>query len=329
MILILLFNNIATSTTRHLTSTMSVSQASTSVKSYVVECDGDNVSEASFKSMNSKDAKDANDVKDILEFGVHLVSDIGFDNIPISWYKFDVSQICEELNTWAFNRRLNIEHIEQIYEALKEARNPCFMGSIKVIKDASNNFQVIDGQHRLQAMRKYINDIDNGLLPNKNKHWNIILEIYHVNSVSDPIVFELFKIANNNLNMTVEDDVNMYIAGVMDAIVSDRELSKGVIDVDDKRVNRPRITKKALYEAMKDNIRAQDTRFSKEEIVARIKRLNHILSAKSNLEMFGRKKLSEKNAKQKEKADKLGFYLNLDGRFPPAEWIPMIGDVVL
>jgi hypothetical protein len=298
----------------------------TSVKSYVVDCDGDNASEASFKSTNSKDNAD---VKDILERGVHLVSDIGFDNIPITWYRFDASQICEELNTWAFNRKLNIEHIEHIYEALKQSKNPCFMGSIKVIKDASNNFQVIDGQHRLQAMRKYINDIDNGLLSNKSKHWNIILEIYHVNSVSDPIVFELFKIANNNLNMTAEDDVNMYIAGVMDAIVSDRELNKGVIDVDYKGVHRPRITKKALYEAMKDNIRAQDTRFSKEEIVARIKRLNDILSTKTNVEMFGRKKISDKNAKQKEKADKLGFYLNLDGKFPPSEWIPMIGDVVL
>lgn len=300
---------------------MSSSQPSTSVKSYVVECDGDNVSESSFKSTNSKD--------NVLDRGVHLVSDIGFDNIPISWYRFDASQICEELNTWAFNRKLNVEHIEHIYEELKTSRNPCFMGSIKVIKDASNNFQVIDGQHRLQAMRKYINDIDNGLLPNKSKHWNIILEIYYVNSVSDPIVFELFKIANNNLNMTPEDDVNMYIAGVMDAIVSDRELNKGVIDVDGKGVHRPRITKKALYEAMKENIRAQDTRFSKEEIVARIKRLNNILGNKSNLEMFGRKKLTDKNAKQKQKAEKLGFYLNLDGKFPPSEWIPMIGDVVL
>lgn len=306
-------------------SSLQVSPASSS-KSYVVDCDGDNESEVSFKSTHSKDNAD---VKDILERGVHLISDIGFDNIPITWYKFDASQICEELNTWAFNRKLNIEHIEHIYDALRQSKNPCFMGSIKVIKDINNNFQVIDGQHRLQAMRKYINDINDGTLPNKSKHWNIILEIYHVNSVSDAIVFELFKIANNNLNMTAEDDVNMYIAGVMDAIVSDRELSKGVIDVDDKRVNRPRITKKALYEAMKDNIRAQDTRFSKEEIVARIKRLNYIMSVKSNLEMFGRKKLSDKNAKQKEKADKLGFYLNLDGRFPPCEWIPMIGDVVL
>ena len=305
---------------------MSSSQASTSVKSYVVECDGDNASESSFKSLNSKDGSES---RDILEKGVHLVSDIGFDNIPITWYRFDASQICEELNTWAFNRKLNIEHIEDIYEELKKSRNPCFMGSIKVINDLENNFQVIDGQHRLQAMRRYINDIDNGLLPNKSKHWNIIIEIYHVNSVSDPIVFELFKIANNNLNMTAEDDVNMYIASVMDAIVSDRVLGKGVIDVDNKGVHRPRITKKALYEAMKDNIRAQDTRFSIEEIVARIKRLNDILGAKSNLEMFGRKKISDKNAKQKEKADKLGFYLNLDGRFTPAEWIPMIGDVVL
>ena len=45
--------------------------------------------------------------------------------------------------------------------------------------------------------------------------------------------------------------------------------------------------------------------------------------------MFGRQRLTDKNARLKAKADKLNFYLNLDGKFPPEVWIPMIGEVEL
>jgi hypothetical protein len=42
--------------------------------------------------------------------------------------------------------------------------------------------------------------------------------------------------------------------------------------------------------------------------------------------MFGRNKLTDKNKTQLNKANKYGFYLNLDGKFQPETWIPMIGD---
>lgn len=276
-----------------------------SVMSFHLNFDADNVSDT-----------------DMLQFGTHLSSDVAFDSILTSLYKFDAKTVCDKISTWAFNRKLNAEHVEKIYQGLKNSHNPSLMGTLKVIRDDKGRFQVIDGQHRVQAMQRYFSET-------ANKQWNVYLEIYHVKTINSPVVFELFRIANNNLNMTTEDDVNMFIANVVDAMVADEVLGKGVIDNDDKRVNRPRIAKKTMYELMKDNIRAHDTHLSVEEIVKRIKKLNQEFKNKSNLEMFGRKKLSDKNTIQKAKADIYNFYLNLDGKFTPEVWIPMIGNVEL
>jgi hypothetical protein len=103
-------------------------------------------------------------------------------------------------------------------ERLKHFRNfdivksdPIILGKYYDEECSSYVYDIIDGQHRVQAMRRFMNDINEGKLSNKNKHWNVFLEIYHVSSINDSVVFELFKIANNNLNMTDEDDVTQLL----------------------------------------------------------------------------------------------------------------------
>lgn len=254
----------------------------------------------------------------ILSKGVLLDITSVFEGIKMSFYKFDILTVANDLNVWAFNRKLNETHVEDIYNEFIKQRHPFLMGSIKVVKDESNVFQVIDGQHRLAMIRKYI---DAGY----RTPVNVFIEVYHVETMKDPVVFELFKMANKNLNVSVEDDVNIHLTKVVDALIVDSELVKGIIDKNDGRVNKPKISKKNLYEALKTHIKAQHLRLPIEIIVERIKTINREIGLKSNIELFGRNVPSQTNLNMKGKADAHHFYLNLPGKFTPEVWIDMIG----
>jgi hypothetical protein len=253
----------------------------------------------------------------ILNHGVLLDISTVFDNIKMTLYKFDHTTICNELDIWAYNRKLNDEHVLNIYNEIVKNKSPHLMGTIKVVKDAANNFQVIDGMHRMACLKMY--------MQNKMKQKiNVFLEIYHVESLKDPFVFELFKIANSNMNLTIEDDVDTHLVKIIDALASNPFLKNGIIDKNDGRVNRPRISKKELYEAFKLHFKAQCMKQSVEIIVKRVITLNTIIGSKSNLELFGRKEPSTQHLMMKGKATAYGFYLNLGGKFTPEQWIKMV-----
>lgn len=267
--------------------------------------------------ISSEDSFTTIDNNNILNHGVLLDISTVFDNIKMTLYKFDHATICNELDVWAYNRKLNDEHVLNIYNEIVKNKSPHLMGTIKVVKDAANNFQVIDGQHRLACLKMY--------MQNKMKQKiNVFLEIYHVESLKDPIVFELFKIANSNLNLTIDDDVDTHLAKVIDALASNPFLKNGIVDKNDGRVNRPRISKKELYEAFKLHFKAQCMKQPIENIVEKVKNLNILIGNKSNLELFGRKDPSTQHLLMKGKAVAYGFYLNLTGKYPPEMWIKMI-----
>jgi hypothetical protein len=249
-----------------------------------------------------------------------LNESIVFDDIKLSLYKYDAELFCNMFDVWAFNRKLKDEHVQNIYEHLSSQRVPHLMGSIKAIRDAENNFQIIDGQHRLEALKLYI--INHTGIP-----VSILVEIYDVPSVHDDIVFELFKIANNNLNVTPEDDVDMTIANLVNQLMKDPELSKGIINKNDGRINRPRISQKMLYEELKHNLKVEHLKLPIDTIVERIKMINKHIAKLDYLQLFGRKDPSQTNINMRCNAARYDFFLNMGGKFTPDKWIDMIGNI--
>lgn len=253
----------------------------------------------------------------VLDKGVLIDICSVFDNIKLSLYKFDIITIANDMNVWAFNRKLNQDHIDEMYNVFIQQKNPHMMGTIKVVRTKIDEIRVIDGQHRLSMVKKYIDE-------GHTSPVNVFVEVYHVDSLEHPVVFKLFKMANTNLNVSVEDDVNMHIVNLVNALANDKVLGKGIIDNNDGKVRHPRISKKHLYELLKDHIKAQDIRLSVEETVKRIKDINEQIGSKSNLELFRRKKPCSTKLNFKNTADKIHFYLNLPGGFCPEVWIKMI-----
>lgn len=248
---------------------------------------------------------------------VVLSESIAFDNIRMSLCKYDAKTLCADFDVWAFNRNLNDEHVQKIYDDLCSQKHPHLMGSVKAVKDDRNNLQVIDGQHRLEALRMFVNDYT-------DKPISVCVELYHVSSIHSDVVFDLFRIANNNLNVAVEDDVNMMIATLVNRLVDDPELGRGIVDKNDGRVNRPRISKKALYEELKHNLKVEHMKLPVSVLVERIKKINKHIAKMDYLQMFGRKETSQFNINMRCNAEKYGFFLNMSGKFTPERWISMI-----
>lgn len=209
-----------------------------------------------------------------------------FDNIKLELYKFDAKDIIFKLDVWSFNRQLNQEHVDEIYKDLCSQTKPYLIGTLKVIKDASNEMKVIDGQHRLQALKKYILTYTTA--------FPIFIEIYNVVSFDDEIVIKLFKLANKNLNVNVDEDLNMFVVELVNKLASDPELSRGIIDKNDGRVLRPRISKKELYEALKSNLKIHHLNQSIDDIVVKIKEVNYHISNMSYLQLYSRREPCQK-----------------------------------
>lgn len=243
-----------------------------------------------------------------------------FHDIKMSLCLYDATILCKDFDIWAFNRNLNDEHVQKIYDGLCSQKKPHLMGSVKVVKDDKNNLQVIDGQHRLEALRMFINDYT-------DKTISVFVEMYHVSSIHSDVVFDLFKIANNNLNVAVEDDVNMMIATLVNRLAEDPELERGIVDKNDGRVNRPRISKKALYEEFKHNLKVDHMKLHVSVLVERIKKINKHIAKMDYLQMFGRKETSQFNINMRCNAEKYGFFLNMSGKFTPERWIGMIDTI--
>lgn len=241
-----------------------------------------------------------------------LHSALSFNGIPRKIcliYARELIRICD---VWSYNRRLNQEHITKIENDLKTQKYPNLLGTIKLIFK-NNEYKVIDGQHRLQAI---INVIKN----DETMKWDFILmvEIYNVSDLNDEVINDLYIKANKNLNINVEDELNLFLMELINKLEKDTILKAGIIDKQDGSVYRPRISKKDLYEKLKKYyIKKPDD--TVELIYEKIKQKNREIGIMNTVSLFG--DVDSKMISQYDKAVKINFFLNMNCKIPIEKWI--------
>jgi hypothetical protein len=246
----------------------------------------------------------------------------------VSFYFKSLREVAPYLSTWRFNRKINEDHKNKIKESLMSCSNPHLMGTIQVMRDKKGNCRIINGQHRIVASLEILEqDI------NMDFNMNIMFEVYDTatEDVSEYTIHDdvetLFNIANISLAVEPEDAHHIFCKKLVNAMGQDKVLSKGMIDKASGTVQKPRILAKTMFEHFKEHL-PREHNMDVEDVITKIKKINVQLSLMPNIELFGRHQPAETKQNQRARAHKIGFFLNLDCKYTPSEWIPWLAPVL-
>ena len=170
-----------------------------------------------------------------------------FKNDRLEMHQITSDNLLKIEKHWSYNRKLDPKHYEKISDDLQKMKIPYFIGSIKIVKDAMNNFRIIDGQHRIKAIHEV-------KLNNSTFNMDIQIEVYLIADCNyDSEISSLFKLANSNKNVSDSDIPNDIIIKSID-ILKTRHFPKRILDKEKgKRANHPNITTTELYECIKES----------------------------------------------------------------------------
>jgi hypothetical protein len=237
--------------------------------------------------------------------------------ILVDYYIVKIRDVIPYLSTWSFNRQVNENHKDNIKNDLFLQQSPHLMGTIKIARDKKRNCRVIDGQHRLIALREFIdNDID------MKFNFEVLFEVYTLNieDINNPSNEEfdelenLFCLANKSLNFEAKDNPDKFCRDIVISLSKQYDSIK-----DNDRVYRPCISQKYLYECLKTYLPKKYYDSKVDEVVNLIKKKNNELSLTNPNNIF---RNYENSKKHYEKAKEKGFYLNLaDSYYEPEKWI--------
>lgn len=264
-------------------------------------------------------------------FGEPLETQQWGSDVTVSYYFKQIRDLAPCLDVWKFNRGVNKEHKDNLKKELLESieeGNPHLMGSIQLVRDQDRNYRVINGQHRLKAIWEVLEEYPDPIA----FKMKVMLEVYDLKvenfdsmtEEEEELVDRFYKTANKALNFKQEEDHEVLCKAVVKGMMTSKIFSRSIVDKNEGRVNRPRISAKQLFEELKTHLPVNVKKFSVSKIVEGITNINKKLSLMTHKELFGRESPSVQKQKSHEKAVDLGFFLNLDSKYPPSVWATMV-----
>lgn len=236
--------------------------------------------------------------------------------------------------SWCFNRKINEEKVNEIYDSIKDGYSIPFI--LQGIYDEKHTHPIakiliIDGQHRVKAVEKHITD--NDILGECN--YNVWICIYKVNyseTNNTSTVLDMFKKINNNRIITDDELPDTIIMDLVNSIcnIALFKSNKVIgININTNSCHEPRIHKKELNIILNEHkniIKASS--LSIQQLVENIITINHKLCIKASdfKEYFPIKYHNTENEKRKyREAVAKKFFLNLkNSKYPPDVWVKYI-----
>ena len=253
--------------------------------------------------------------------------------------KLTIKELIQESKIWLYNRQLISAKVEELKkemldDTIPSSSTPILM--IRVIYDEeikSNDdypkcLHIIDGQHRVQAVRELF---DNSEI---NPEQEIFSECYFINNCETKnknIATELFKKTNSNMPFNNEDIPDTRIQDLIEKIIYDERLNPNVqgirIKNEQNTSHEPFIHKKELFHIFNKN-RDSFSNLSLDDIITNLKIISNKISIKEFKDIYKKKEDVDKKLKKYKKAKSIDFWLGLKSseKYSPEKWILYINN---
>lgn len=281
--------------------------------------------------MNRQNQYDSSsDEEEIQVFQINEKNIMGKKDENTFMIKMSFRELCVYSNSWCFNRTIDEEKVKELYESLCISYEiPFILHAVYDEKhtDPIAKILILDGQHRLEAIRNYINQKDTNWDCPHNV-WVCIYKIDNAETTNTKKVIDIFKKINNNRIFNANELPDTFIVDVVKKITEIPLFKKNkVIKTTEstKTCHPPNIHIKelnTLFNMNRDLVEQNNI----QQICENILKINHKLSIIPYDKMYD----SSLKYKEKPKYDKAVakcFFLNLkNSKFAPEIWIKYINN---
>jgi len=231
-------------------------------------------------------------------------------------------------SNWIYNRNINEERVNSIYENIK---NNIEIGWIlEGYEDKiTNNIKILNGQHRGEAIKKYLREFDDFFVCNKD----ILIWIYEIENEEkqEDYIINLFKLLNSSIQINEYELPCKRKIELIKDVKQNNILNKGIKD--DPKTNsshQPYIHIKEL-KVIFDMILRENYNLSNSEIINNLVKINNIIGCicnKNSLDkLFGKKIITDKRLNIINKCNDIKFYLNIkESNYNKEIWINYINN---
>lgn len=263
------------------------------------------------------------EIEEIKEFNItDSIIDTKDDNTILC--KMSFIDIAIHSTSWCYNRKIYEEKVDELYNELIYFYDiPYILHGIYDDTKENKKILIIDGQHRINAINKFI--IKKNIEISKNTYvWIWLYKIKDCETKNVDKAISIFMKINNNRLLDEADLPDNFMICIINELCK-TPVFKNCIG--QKSINNtcrsPMIHKKELNEAL--GIYKKDLHSKRIDIIIKnIIEMNEILSKMTFEELYepGYRKTE---VKRYNKAKELGFYLNLkNSKYSILEWIKKI-----
>ena len=242
-------------------------------------------------------------------------------NENVRLIKMNFRSLIQYTKNWTYNRSLNLEKVDELYEEIKHNSSK-FGWTLHAFYNKSNEeIIILDGQHRREAIRKFI-ELDD---PDFSNNDEILLWLYDIEceETNEGDIIDLFKRLNNNEPIDFRQLPSKRKIHLSKLIMNEYK-SAVRMNINTIEARSPYISKNQIKNIC-DIIIEKYPQLSNEEILIKIKEMNKkisIMATIDNVEELFQKKLNKKDKEIIEECFQLKFYLNIKNSiFDNFKWI--------
>lgn len=238
--------------------------------------------------------------------------------------KINFMDIVTHSTSWCYNRKIYEEKVDELFNELQYFYTiPYILHGIYDDTKETKKILIIDGQHRINAINKFI--VKKNIEISQNTYvWIWLYKIDNSETRNVENAISIFRKINNNRLLEEEDLPDEFMICIINELCKIPKFKKCIGQKATNNTCRsPMIHKKELNEAL--NVYKKELHNKRIDItISHIVQMNDILAEKTFEELYDiRYRKSE--AKRYEKAKELGFYLNLkNSKYSILEWIKHI-----